>query len=599
LEKGFLQPLREIRNGVHTHSLIVDQSGIYYDATCSSDLENIIIQADFSSQELERAQHGIVRLRKYKLSQVKSSEITTVDWLDEKPKVLIIDQVMGDASVELGLASAESFIRMFDAACHENPGAEIIVTIPQSVVEGKKKSYLLQRAQQYGCTVVEEGVAGALFNIVDKVYVVTSLLGFDGLIAGKDVFCFGMPFYSGWGLTTDQLSISRRSVSRSLIQLFAATYLNYCRYFNPFTGVRCEFEQTLSFLIDQQRQSERFSGRWLGVGFGYWKKGFVPNFLGDQSCIEFVKSCPLLPYKGCEKLLVWASDRVSVDALHANNSLLPLYFMEDGFIRSVGLGADAVEPLSLVIDDRGIYYDATGPSELENLLQHNDFSEDLLQRATLLRQSLVQLRLSKYNVGDKKELLLPKDRRIILVPGQVETDASIRTGAPSLKTNAELLFEVRRSNPDAFVIYKPHPDIVVGARLLEVNRDEMAVNYDLLITDIAMPELLDNVDEVHTLTSLTGFEALLRGLKVYTYGMPFYAGWGMTVDRHQCSRRTRQLTIDQLVAGALILYPVYVDSKSGEQITVETAVDLINQQRQRPARKTLNSWVWERVRKPE
>jgi capsular polysaccharide export protein len=211
----------------------------------------------------------------------------------------------------------------------------------------------------------------------------------------------------------------------------------------------------------------------------------------------------------------------------------------------------------------------------------------------------VQLKLSKYNVGSDEVFERPKNRRVILVPGQVETDASIRFGAFDLKTNAELLHEVRQSHPDAFVIYKPHPDVLAGARLAETNRQLMIKDYDLMVTDITMPALLDRVDEVHTLTSLTGFEALLRGIKVYTYGMPFYAGWGLTIDRHLCSRRSRQVTLDQMVAATLILYPIYVDPGSGDQINVETAVGLIDLQRQQPKNTTFNSWVWQRIRKPE
>ncbi len=56
------------------------------------------------------------------------------------------------------------------------------------------------------------------------------------------------------------------------------------------------------------------------------------------------------------------------------------------------------------------------------------------------------------------------------------------------------------------------------------------------------------------MTSLTGFEALLRGKAVFTYGLPFYAGWGLTQDRHAHPRRHRRLSIDELVAAALIGY---------------------------------------------
>jgi len=67
-----------------------------------------------------------------------------------------------------------------------------------------------------------------------------------------------------------------------------------------------------------------------------------------------------------------------------------------------------------------------------------------------------------------------------------------------------------------------------------------------------------------TLTSLSGFDALLRGKAVTTYGLPFYAGWGLTTDMAfaatSCfARRTRQLSLDELVAATLLRYPVYWD----------------------------------------
>ncbi|HJZ17667.1 MAG TPA: hypothetical protein VJ251_19865, partial [Stellaceae bacterium] len=55
-----------------------------------------------------------------------------------------------------------------------------------------------------------------------------------------------------------------------------------------------------------------------------------------------------------------------------------------------------------------------------------------------------------------------------------------------------------------------------------------------------------------------GFEALLRGRRVVVYGRPFYAGWGLTSDLTGIDRG-RRLTLEELVAGALILYPRYLD----------------------------------------
>ncbi|NJO33903.1 MAG: hypothetical protein HC869_12925, partial [Rhodospirillales bacterium] len=82
-------------------------------------------------------------------------------------------------------------------------------------------------------------------------------------------------------------------------------------------------------------------------------------------------------------------------------------------------------------------------------------------------------------------------------------------------------------------------------------------------------------DRVHVATSLAGFEALMHGVPVSTYGMPFYAGWGLTEDQTQNSRRTRSITLDELVAAALILYPRYVSIISGLRCEPEDVLDEI------------------------
>ena len=56
---------------------------------------------------------------------------------------------------------------------------------------------------------------------------------------------------------------------------------------------------------------------------------------------------------------------------------LEYYSLEDGFLRSIGLGPSE-PPLSIVIDDIGIYYDATTSSRLEQLIKQVLSPEDLV-----------------------------------------------------------------------------------------------------------------------------------------------------------------------------------------------------------------------------
>lgn len=293
---------------------------------------------------------------------------------------------------------------------------------------------------------------------------------------------------------------------------------------------------------------------------------------------QAVRAC----FPGSQVLFVNAVKRVPSGAMLAVWGVPPLpglavgvtvVHVEDGFLRSVGLGADWIRPVSWVVDSRGMYFDARAPSDLEVILASCDWSDELLQRAVALRRRIVESGLTKYNVGNGEWHCPVGAGRVILVPGQVETDASIHHGSPQVRSNLDLLQRVRCNNPDAYVIYKPHPDVVAGLRL-QGTQEARAMDFcDELVVHVPMYQLLEKVDEVHVLTSLSGFEALLRGRKVVCYGQPFYAGWGLTQDVFPLARRTRRLSLDALVAGALILYPRYFTAQGQDGATPEAAID--------------------------
>ncbi len=257
--------------------------------------------------------------------------------------------------------------------------------------------------------------------------------------------------------------------------------------------------------------------------------------------------------------------------------------LEDGFLRSVGLGAEFARPLSWVVDFNHLYFDATGPSRLESMLNTYKFSEQERQRARNLLESIRESGITKYNTGGLEWRRPEGKKKIILVPGQVESDASIRLGSPETHSNIALLRQVRESNPDSWLIYKPHPDVAAGAR--KAGKNEASAHYwcDEVITDVAMESLLDSVDEVHTMTSLTGFEALIRNKPVTCYGLPFYAGWGLTTDKLTCKRRTRHLELTELAYAALVQYPFYVSRQVGGYASPEQILNELKQWRGTPS----------------
>lgn len=312
------------------------------------------------------------------------------------------------------------------------------------------------------------------------------------------------------------------------------------------------------------------------LGFSWRKRPLLKQFIGSSE-IRFIGSVDDVPDGAT--VAVWASGPYGTGctdaALHnPRKTRFNRLFVEDGFLRSVGLGADLMRPLSWVIDRRGIYYDASRPSDLEHLLQAAEFDVETVHRAARLRGNLVTSGLTKYNVGTQvwSRPAQAGQRRVVLVPGQVETDASIRYGATGIKTNLDLLKAARQAHPEGWLIYKPHPDVVAGLRGTGVHEDQADRHCDELVTGVSMGALLDAVDIVHVMTSLAGFEALLRGKQVVCHGAPFYAGWGLTQDALKIARRARTLNINQLVAGVLLQYPTYVSRITGEICPAEQAL---------------------------
>lgn len=316
------------------------------------------------------------------------------------------------------------------------------------------------------------------------------------------------------------------------------------------------------------------------LDFSHWKRQAVRQCFPEHA-IRFISDAGKVPPDGV--LLIWGMRPVPPGLAEGVGILR----VEDGFLRSVGLGADLTRPLSWVVDGSGgIYFNAEQPSDLETLLAGTEFSPHMLARAANLRKRIVAQGVSKYNTGSAGWQRPAGVDDVILVPGQVETDASIRFGACSLPGNLDLLRAVRAANPAAYLLYKPHPDVQAGLRAAGNAEDRAGEFCDEVLTDVDMAKLLPEVDAVHVLTSLTGFEALLRGKRVHCHGLPFYAGWGLTVDAMPHPRRSRRLTLDELVAGALIAYPRYLGRDGKGLVTAETALDELQGWRQRNAGRT-------------
>lgn len=365
--------------------------------------------------------------------------------------------------------------------------------------------------------------------------------------------------------------LEREADSDDAARLIAA-WLTGWRYADPFTGgdlgvidaiALCGFWRRL---IDANRPIRSV------LGIAYWKKPTVTPLLWSGGEVPYDRPVGALEEPGM--VAIWRTRMSAAQARSLDGCDLPIAEIEDGFIRSQGLGADCVPPLSIIVDARSPHFAPGQPSELEALIQESAFSPDLIERAQALRAAIIAAGLSKYEAGGTPALPRPGgERRHVLVTGQVEDDRAVTSGG-AIASNLELLRRARaQAGPDAFLIYKPHPDVIAGHRRGAIPPREMADLADQVETDQPMAGLIAMVDELHVNTSLAGFEALMRGKPVTVHGVPFYAGWGLTTDLGPVpARRTARRTLDELVAAALLLYPRYLDPETGLPCPAEVLV---------------------------
>ncbi|HUD91950.1 MAG TPA: beta-3-deoxy-D-manno-oct-2-ulosonic acid transferase [Sphingobium sp.] len=357
----------------------------------------------------------------------------------------------------------------------------------------------------------------------------------------------------------------------------ARRHIAMARYRDPFTGKPVDAATAVDQLADWRRHLEGNRGIVAASGMAFWKRDAIRRFLWDGTASPpFVSASRGLSRARREKgvLAVWPSRVPPATAQDAAAEQVPLVRVEDGFIRSRGLGAALHPPGSVVVDRTGIYYNARAANDLETLLATHDFPPPLVERAARLRASICATGVTKYGQDAGQMPALPPQRRTVLVIGQVDDDLSVSLGGAGVTGNLDFLARVRLAEPDAWIIYRPHPDVQAGHRKGHLSDAAILAYADAIDSGAPLMELVQAVDDLHVLSSLTGFEALMRGRSVTVHGMPFYAGWGLTRDLAQpCIRRGRQLTLDQLVAAALILYPRYLDMVTrlpcGPEVMVE------------------------------
>lgn len=570
LEDGFIGYVGHPAKGGHGISVIADPIGVYYDAGKPSTLEALISQPKSAAQIKRSAalidsikSNCITKYNCYSDSKLPV-QLAKMFAADNNHKVLIVDQVAGDLSIEGALASQQSFVNMVASAKKDYPDSTLYLRTHPDTRFGKK-SGVLAKLNVAGVVVIDDAChPHAIINAVDNVYTVSSQMGFEALILNKPVKCFGMPFYAGWGLTQDAL-MSDRAKGISLESLVQSALVEYPKYYNPITKQSCQVEDAIELIANQYQDI-----KWeclYAVNFSLWKRAFIITFCKKSARkIKFVK-VPPKSIGTSENILVWGMQFPELERCIR---------VEDGFIRSSGLGSNLCRPSSLAFDELGIYFNSHKVSQLEDDINHIHLNGKQLERVQKLLTTLKINQISKYNVGHVDAFVAPNNgKKVLLVVGQVDGDASIKLGSPVITSNEALLWAVRNSNPDTHIIYKPHPDVVAGNREGAISAECLEQCVDEHILELTLTSLYPHIDELHTMTSLSGFEALVQGVNVVTWGQPFYSGWGLSKDINPPERRTKKLTLEELIYVTLIQYPVYIDWSTGFVATPEQIIEQI------------------------
>ena len=583
LEDAFLRSVHpgRARNAARARGplgLLLDTAGQHFDCSRPSQLERLLQEAPLDEPGLlARAQDGMARLRWLGLSKYNDGDPDCAP--PEPGYVLIIDQVAGDASIALGGASDRSFAGMLARARAEHPNARIVIrTHPETAAGGRPGHFTPRDGDARTLLLTDPVLPHRLLDGAIAVYAVTSLLGYEAILAGHRPVLFGLPFYAGWGLSDDRVTPpARRDRRLRPEQMFIASHLLAPIWFDPCRLRQCSFEEAVDQLEAETRAFREDRNGHVALGMRRWKHATLRRFFGQEKRLRFTKTparAASLAIREGSGLLLWGTGEAPMPP--PGGASATLRRVEDGFLRSRGLGAALTEPLSLIADGRGLHYDPAQPSDLEILIGTPP-PPGGAERAGRLIAAIRAAGVTKYNLPGSPPPPPTGTGSLILVPGQVADDASLRRGGGTVRDNLALLALTRRMNPEATILYKPHPDVEAGLRPGRIDATEARRHADRIVQDIDMSSLLEIVDEVWTMTSLTGFEALLRGKRVTVTGTPFYAGWGLTRDLAPApARRNARPDLAALVHAALIAYPRYVDPVSGLPCPAEVALDRLS-----------------------
>jgi len=555
LEDGFVT---SVPNSTLKTSICIDYLGMHYSS--KSSLHELCMQSKTETM-LSRADAAIRYKNKHHISKYNDTPVTDFNTIQhtKRKHILIVDQISDDESVKHSKCDIDVFKTMIMDALEHDPEAKILInkhpdnrkkTPFSSLVDDEFIKEIDSRKQVYFIQNKINPIQ--LLKQVDEVFTISSLLGFEAVLLDKEVHVYGTPFYSGYGLTNDKKALFRECKTKE--ELFYSAYIQYCKYINPISGERCQLEDVLELIECNQKNNPHT--QIVIQKPSLWKRKFLSLYLDKFSILPPVFNSNFYNAE-------WGfSSKPST-----------FYNVEDGFVRSRGLGSSLTPPLSLAIDSGGIYYDHNSDSDLQKILNHYDFSNRVLLRANKIHKSLIEKRLTKYNISDNKQSVHIPSTPYVLVPGQIESDKSIIASGSGFK-NYDAVMVAKERYPEHKIVYRPHPDITFNNVVPQddISAKELA---DITTSEGNIIDWIEHSSAVITITSNTGFEALIRGIPVYCLGYPYYFGYGLTESEVSIPSRKRKINLTMLIASVLVLYPTYFNYKKEMFCRIEETLDEI------------------------
>lgn len=545
MEAGFYQSFELGASGEPPFSVCFDDLGVYYDARSSSRLEKLLQDYEVSAELLQRARDCIEFIVSNRLSKVNAEpDIGSAKLYGSKKarkRILVVGQVKDDESILKGvLGEPQSCNHLVRQARLDHPDAEIIYKVHPEVLTGYRPGDDPSEVSSISRVVDERCSVASALETIDCIYTISSFVGFEGLLRGIPVVCFGTPFYSGWGLTDDRdLPCARRTRSRTVEELFAIAAIIYPDYFDAklFTPIPIESVlERLHFIKSVRRKT------FLA------KTTPQPNVSSLPKCsdVAFINKNPQMvtfvndinahlglgiqvigfnePSDTFRKVLILNGQRAPIRAAIEHIPKEKRVYMEVGFFP---------QKAHVYLDQEGIHGHSSIRDVKLKVLSEEEKRELERFRRFFTRHNFVKLKhgvLSDFNPDNGRDCY--REPFILLIL-QSERDTAFELCPYSC--NQDIIEHVESCFPDQQILIRNHPNDDKHYQVKAQNQILPPGNTDLR-------HLLINAQYVIAGNSTVLLEALMHRKVCASLGTGFSTNHNVCLECHNDKNRLRKLS---------------------------------------------------------